>query len=343
MKGSSGSSIEVSHYGNARRPARKNPPGGAGNCATSSTNRSAAEQPQVPHAPAGSHPTAFEVPPGAYATLPATPRGRRLGFVRINIKPLPDAGRRPTRREGRSRTAPGRLSGRRYVSPNDSDRSPRAPMRRKLLQARPPRPGPGDCATTVDIRGLPRLGMPTPTTEEAPRILLRNGGSSWAAALKSHRRAGVGPDPVELLLPPAHPHQDRSSSCRTGTTCPSRSALHRLFRSSSISVLFYFTARDESVARAIRRSPTSRSTWSASSGAGASTTSRASTGFHRRRQDLQGTGRDPGPVQGGTSRRTPPAPTTAVSPARRTQQTGNPGPDPLAPQGQDGPLRPDLA
>lgn len=74
-----------------------------------------------------------------------------------------------------------RLSGRRYVSPNGSDRSPRRSWRRRLPQAL----ALGlvvVTATGCSSETMPRLGMPRPATEEAPRILALWQGS-WVAAL----------------------------------------------------------------------------------------------------------------------------------------------------------------
>ncbi|MET8243414.1 cytochrome c oxidase subunit II [Streptomyces sp. NPDC005202] len=127
------------------------------------------------------------------------------------------------------------------MSPNGSDRSPRRPMRRKLLQALTA----GlvlATATGCTYKDFPRLGMPTPTTEEAPRILSLWQGS-WAAAL------AVGCLVWGLILWSAIFHR-RS---RTKVEVPPQTrynmpieALYTVAPLIIVSVLFYFTARDES-------------------------------------------------------------------------------------------------
>ncbi|WP_055491906.1 cytochrome c oxidase subunit II [Streptomyces sp. TP-A0356] len=127
------------------------------------------------------------------------------------------------------------------MSPNGSDRSPRRPMRRKLLQALTA----GlvlATATGCTYKDFPRLGMPTPTTEEAPRILSLWQGS-WAAAL------AVGCLVWGLILWSAFFHR-RS---RTKVEVPPQTrynmpieALYTVVPLIIVSVLFYFTARDES-------------------------------------------------------------------------------------------------
>lgn len=134
-----------------------------------------------------------------------------------------------------------RLSGRRYVSPNGSDRSSRRPMRRKLPQVLTA----GlilVTATGCSYKDFPRLGMPTPVTEEAPRILSLWQGS-WAAALATgvlvwgliiwsvifHRRSRT-----KVEVPP-----------QTRYNMPIE-ALYTVVPLIIVSVLFYFTARDES-------------------------------------------------------------------------------------------------
>lgn len=133
-----------------------------------------------------------------------------------------------------------RLSGRRYVSPNGSDRSSRRPMRRKLPQVLTA----GlilATATGCTYKDFPRLGMPTPVTEEAPRILSLWQGS-WAAALATgvlvwglilwsvifHRRSRT-----KVEVPP-----------QTRYNMPIE-ALYTVVPLIIVSVLFYFTARDE--------------------------------------------------------------------------------------------------
>lgn len=136
-----------------------------------------------------------------------------------------------------------RLSGRRYVSPNGSDRLSRRPMRRKLPQVLTA----GLVLATAsgcsyNWEDFPRLGMPTPVTEEAPRILSLWQGS-WAAALATgvlvwgliiwsvifHRRSRTK---VEV------PQQTRYNM--------PIEALYTVVPLIIVSVFFYFTARDES-------------------------------------------------------------------------------------------------
>ncbi|MDH6227326.1 MULTISPECIES: aa3-type cytochrome oxidase subunit II [Streptomyces] len=126
------------------------------------------------------------------------------------------------------------------MSPNGSDRSPRRPMRRKLLQALTA----GlvlATATGCTYEDFPRLGMPTPTTEEAPRILFLWQGT-WAAALATgllvwglilwssfyHRRSRT-----KVEVPP-----------QTRYNMPLE-ALYTIVPLIIVSVFFYFTARDE--------------------------------------------------------------------------------------------------
>ncbi len=114
-------------------------------------------------------------------------------------------------------------------------------MRRKLLQALTA----GlvlVTATGCTYKDFPRLGMPTPTTEEAPRILSLWQGS-WAAAL------AVGCLVWGLILWSAFFHR-RS---RTKVEVPPQTrynmpieALYTVVPLIIVSVLFYFTARDES-------------------------------------------------------------------------------------------------
>ncbi|MEU9231673.1 aa3-type cytochrome oxidase subunit II [Streptomyces subrutilus] len=129
------------------------------------------------------------------------------------------------------------------MSPYGSDRSPRRPMRRKLLQALTA----GAVLATAtgcsfNWKSFPRLGMPTPVTEEAPRILSLWQGS-WAAALITgilvwglimwsvifHRRSRT-----KVEVPP-----------QTRYNMPIE-ALYTVVPLIIVSVLFYFTARDES-------------------------------------------------------------------------------------------------
>ncbi|MER5460883.1 cytochrome c oxidase subunit II [Streptomyces sp. NPDC002668] len=127
------------------------------------------------------------------------------------------------------------------MSPNGSDRSSRRPMRRKLLQVLTA----GAVLSTASgctYKDFPRLGMPTPVTEEAPRILSLWQGS-WAAALITgalvwgliiwsvifHRRSRT-----KVEVPP-----------QTRYNMPIE-ALYTVVPLIIVSVLFYFTARDES-------------------------------------------------------------------------------------------------
>ncbi|MEU3735873.1 MULTISPECIES: cytochrome c oxidase subunit II [unclassified Streptomyces] len=127
------------------------------------------------------------------------------------------------------------------MSPNGSDRSSRRPMRRKLPQVLTA----GlilATATGCTYKDFPRLGMPTPVTEEAPRILSLWQGS-WAAALVTgvlvwgliiwsvifHRRSRT-----KVEVPP-----------QTRYNMPIE-ALYTVVPLIIVSVLFYFTARDES-------------------------------------------------------------------------------------------------
>ncbi|GAA4922852.1 cytochrome c oxidase subunit II [Streptomyces coeruleoprunus] len=139
------------------------------------------------------------------------------------------------------------------MSPNGSDRSSRRPMRRKLPQVLTA----GLILATAtgcsySWKDFPRLGMPTPVTEEAPRILSLWQGS-WAAALVVgvlvwglilwavifHRRSRTK---VEV------PHQTRYNM--------PIEALYTVTPLLIVSVLFYFTARDESKLLAMSEKPT---------------------------------------------------------------------------------------
>ncbi|MET7684435.1 cytochrome c oxidase subunit II [Streptomyces sp. NPDC005423] len=136
------------------------------------------------------------------------------------------------------------------MSPNGSDRSPRRPMRRKLLQAMTA----GlvlATATGCTYKDFPRLGMPTPTTAEAPRILSLWQGS-WAAAL------AVGVLVWGLILWSAMFHR-RS---RTKVEVPPQTrynmpieALYTVVPLIIVSVLFYFTARDETQILSLDKKP----------------------------------------------------------------------------------------
>ncbi|MFF3728987.1 cytochrome c oxidase subunit II [Streptomyces sp. NPDC002476] len=126
------------------------------------------------------------------------------------------------------------------MSPNGSDRSSRRPMRRKLPQVLTA----GlilATATGCTYKDFPRLGMPTPVTEEAPRILSLWQGS-WAAAL------ATGVLVWGLILWCIFFHR-RS---RTKVEVPTQTrynmpieALYTVVPLIIVSVFFYFTARDQ--------------------------------------------------------------------------------------------------
>ncbi|MFJ4683260.1 cytochrome c oxidase subunit II [Streptomyces sp. NPDC091377] len=147
------------------------------------------------------------------------------------------------------------------MSPNGSDLphglkgvggtpKPRRPMRQKLLQALTA----GlvlATATGCTWEDFPRLGMPTPVTEEAPRILSLWQGS-WAAAL------AVGVLVWGLILWSAIFHR-RS---RTKIEVPPQTrynvpieALYTVVPIIIVSVLFYFTARDETKLLSLEKKP----------------------------------------------------------------------------------------
>lgn len=127
------------------------------------------------------------------------------------------------------------------MSPNGSDRSSRRPMRRWLPQAL----AAGLVLATASgcsYKDYPRLGMPSPATEQAPRILALWQGS-WAAALVT------GVLVWGLILWSVIFHR-RS---RTKIEVPAQTrynmpleALYTIVPIIVIAVLFYFTARDES-------------------------------------------------------------------------------------------------
>jgi cytochrome c oxidase subunit 2 len=123
-------------------------------------------------------------------------------------------------------------------------------MRRKLLQALTA----GlvlATATGCTYKDFPRLGMPTPATEQAPQILSLWQGS-WAAAL------AVGVLVWGLILWSAMFHR-RS---RTKVEVPPQTrynmpieALYTVVPLIIVSVLFYFTARDESRLLSLAKKP----------------------------------------------------------------------------------------
>ncbi|MGR8011016.1 aa3-type cytochrome oxidase subunit II [Streptomyces hypolithicus] len=138
------------------------------------------------------------------------------------------------------------------MSPNGSDRSSRRPMRRKLLQVLTVGvvlATASGCSYTWE--DFPRLGTPTPVTEEATRILSLWQGS-WAAALTTgvlvwglilwsvifHRRSRT-----KVEVPP-----------QTRYNMPIE-ALYTVVPLIIVSVLFYFTARDESKLLALDDKP----------------------------------------------------------------------------------------
>ncbi|GGP69651.1 aa3-type cytochrome oxidase subunit II [Streptomyces sp. L500] len=126
------------------------------------------------------------------------------------------------------------------MSPNGSDRSSRRPVRRKLLQAL----AAGAVlatATGCTSKDFPRLGMPTPVTEEAPRILSLWQGS-WAAAL------AVGVLVWGLIIWSVIFHRRSRSKVEIPTQTRYNMPIEALYTVVPIiivSVLFYFTARDE--------------------------------------------------------------------------------------------------
>jgi cytochrome c oxidase subunit II len=136
------------------------------------------------------------------------------------------------------------------VSPNGSDRSSRRPVRRKLLQAL----AAGlvlATATGCTSKDFPRLGLPTPATEQAP-IILSLWQGSWAAAL------ATGVLVWGLILWAVIFHR-RS---RTKIEVPAQTrynmpieALYTVVPIIIVSVLFYFTARDENNILAVSKKP----------------------------------------------------------------------------------------
>ncbi|MFD9059658.1 cytochrome c oxidase subunit II [Streptomyces albidoflavus] len=127
------------------------------------------------------------------------------------------------------------------MSPNGSDRSSRRPMRRKLPQVLTA----GlilATATGCTYEDFPRLGMPTPVTEEAP-IILSLWQGSWAAALVT------GVLVWALILWACFAYR----RTRTKIEVPPQTrynmpleALYTVVPVLIVSVFFFFTARDES-------------------------------------------------------------------------------------------------
>ncbi|MEV6702055.1 cytochrome c oxidase subunit II [Streptomyces sp. NPDC051453] len=126
------------------------------------------------------------------------------------------------------------------MSPNGSDRSSRRPMRRKLPQVLTA----GlilVTATGCTYKDFPRLGMPTPVTEEGPRILSLWQGS-WAAAL------ATGVLVWGLILWSIFFHRRSRTKIEVPTQTRYNMPLEALYTVVPliiVSVLFYFTARDE--------------------------------------------------------------------------------------------------
>ncbi|MFD3456008.1 cytochrome c oxidase subunit II [Streptomyces sp. NPDC058691] len=127
------------------------------------------------------------------------------------------------------------------MSPYGSDRSSRRPMRRILPQAL----AAGlvlATATGCTYEDFPRLGMPSPATAEAPRILSLWQGS-WAAAL------AVGVLVWGLILWSIIFHRRSRTKVEVPPQIRYNMPIEALFTTVPlviISVLFYFTARDES-------------------------------------------------------------------------------------------------
>lgn len=212
-------------------------------------------------------------------------------------------------------------------------------MRRKLLQAMIA----GLVLATAtgcsyNWEDFPRLGMPTPTTEEAPRILSLWQGS-WAAAL------ATGVLVWGLILWSAIFHR-RS---RTKVEVPPQTrynmpieALYTVVPLVIVSVLFYFTARDESKLLSLKDEPDVTVNvvgyqWSwafnyiepvAGSTGDAKTDKNLDAIPTRFKNDF--------PANAAWCLR--------LRYARHEEPADRqPRPDPLAPQGQEGPLRPHLA
>ncbi len=216
------------------------------------------------------------------------------------------------------------------MSPNGSDLphalggaggtpTSRRPMRRKLLQALTA----GlvlATATGCTYKDFPRLGMPTPITEEAPRILSLWQGS-WAAALATgvlvwglilwsvifHRRSRT-----KVEVPP-----------QTRYNMPIE-ALYTVVPLIIVSVLFYFTARDESKLLDTSKKPDLTVNVVGFQWSWGFNYIENVDGFHRKRGAPTRTWR---PFRTGsrrTSRRTPTASTTSAPPVRGTRRPATP-------------------
>ena len=195
-------------------------------------------------------------------------------------------------------------------------------------------------ATGCTYKDFPRLGMPTPVTDEAPRILSLWQGS-WAAAL------ATGVLVWGLIIWSVIFHR-RS---RTKVEVPAQTrynmpieALYTIVPFIIIAVLFYFTARDESELLKTSKKPDHivnvvgfQWSWAfnylENVDGSKSTTAIDSP-------ELSTASRTSGRR---VLRPAPTASTTRARRVRRNPQNGNPGPDPVAAQGRDGPVRPDVA
>ncbi|MER5215673.1 cytochrome c oxidase subunit II [Streptomyces sp. NPDC002838] len=216
--------------------------------------------------------------------------------------------------------------------PNGCDRSLRRPMRRRWLQALTA----GLVLATASgceytWQDFPRLGMPTPVTEEAPRILSLWQGS-WAAAL------AVGALVWGLILWAVIFHR----RTRTKIEVPPQTrynmpieALYTVVPLLIVSVLFYFTARDESELLELSEKPAHTIgvvgfQWSWAFNYIENVDGRTDTGDAKADPDLG--------VVPDRYRRAFPEGAEGVydvgTPATRNPQTGNPGPTLWLPKGE---------
>jgi cytochrome c oxidase subunit II len=136
------------------------------------------------------------------------------------------------------------------VIPFSFDRSPGRPTRRKLARVLIAGLVPAT-ATGCTSNDFPRLGLPTPVTDEAPRVLSLWQGS-WATAL------AVGAVVWGLIIWAVVFHR-RS---RTRTEIPPQTRynmpIEALYTGAPlviVAVLFYFTARDESQLLSLSKKP----------------------------------------------------------------------------------------